>query len=274
LVSGGKEEALRSRARARARATKEAYLSFIIDRRDPINDQARARDECIDARTADAKPPTPLPLSLSLNPHPNNNKKTQYDDPDDDDYYTRGGQRRDPRFDPFPDEVPWPSVALALFLLCFGALSLTLAWLHWTQAVFGKEQAEIGFTIMGLLTVIPGVVGLGLHGRRAVVFSPPRAQPRHGRRKRSLSRDPPNPPPPTNTNRRLPQLDRPLRLARRRGLPLVGHPVLLLVQHAAGATKRRAPTLVAAPHRHRSPPPLPPFRLLYFSRRQHCALIH
>lgn len=97
-----------------------------------------------------AQPPTPTITS----------KPQQYDDPDDDDYYTRGGQRRDPRFDPFPDEVPWASVALALFLLAFGALSLTLAWLHWTQAIFGKEQAEIGFTIMGLLTVIPGVFGI------------------------------------------------------------------------------------------------------------------
>lgn len=108
-------------------------------------------------------PTTPLPcrplaLSHSLAPkqqnhqHPNH----QYDDPDDDDYYTRGGARRDPRFDPIPDEVPWPSIALALFLLAFGAASLVLAWLHWTQAVFGKEQAEVGFTIMGLLTIIPG----------------------------------------------------------------------------------------------------------------------
>jgi hypothetical protein len=41
-------------------------------------------------------------------------------------------------------------------LLLFGATSLVLAWLHFTQSLFGKEQAEIGFTIMGLLTVIPG----------------------------------------------------------------------------------------------------------------------
>lgn len=74
---------------------------------------------------------------------------------DDDDYYTRDG-RHDPRFDVLPDEVPAGSVALALGLLAFGACSLVLAWLHWTQALFGKEQAEVGFTIVGLLTIIPG----------------------------------------------------------------------------------------------------------------------
>ena len=98
-------------------------------------------------------------LSLPHKTTPENATPAQRD-PDDDDYYysSAAGARRidDPRFDPPPEEVPWASVALALFLLLFGAASLALAWLHWTQALFGKEQAEVGFTVMGLLTIIPG----------------------------------------------------------------------------------------------------------------------
>lgn len=45
------------------------------------------------------------------------------------------------RFTAPPEEVPWGSVALALFLMVFGGASFVLAWLHWTQALFGKEQA-------------------------------------------------------------------------------------------------------------------------------------
>lgn len=95
-----------------------------------------------------------------------------------------------------PEEVPYSSIALAVFLTVFGITSLVLAWLHFTQLIFGKEQAvsmpvcvmrqlspsakgchntphtlactpdrsrprqpplqEIGFTIVGLLTIIPG----------------------------------------------------------------------------------------------------------------------
>jgi hypothetical protein len=87
------------------------------------------------------------------------------------------------------EEVPRGSVALALFLTAFGAAAFVLAWLHWTQAIFGKEQAvsgraqlpaaavcvasatgsrvqfvlapascwqEIGFTIVGVMTFLPG----------------------------------------------------------------------------------------------------------------------
>lgn len=49
------------------------------------------------------------------------------------------------RFAPPPEEVPWGSVALAVFLAVFGAASLVLAWLHWTQQLFGKERAVRGW---------------------------------------------------------------------------------------------------------------------------------
>lgn len=50
-------------------------------------------------------------------------------------------QDRDARFDVPQVEVPWASVALALFLMAFGIFSFVLAWLHFTQRLLGKEQA-------------------------------------------------------------------------------------------------------------------------------------
>ena len=40
--------------------------------------------------------------------------------------------------------MPYGSVALAVFLAIFGAAAFVLAWLHWTQKLFGKEQAVGG----------------------------------------------------------------------------------------------------------------------------------
>jgi len=47
----------------------------------------------------------------------------------------------DRRFDLPPEQVPYGSIALAVFLTVFGATALVLAWLHFTQQLFGKEQA-------------------------------------------------------------------------------------------------------------------------------------
>jgi hypothetical protein len=57
--------------------------------------------------------------------------------------------------------VPWGSIVLAAFLTVFGAVCFVLAWMHFTQQIFGKEQAEIAFSLVGLLTFIPGVYGCG-----------------------------------------------------------------------------------------------------------------
>eukprot|EP00878_Enallax_costatus_P022217 GHUV01023560.1.p1 GENE.GHUV01023560.1~~GHUV01023560.1.p1 ORF type:complete len:111 (+),score=12.33 GHUV01023560.1:111-443(+) len=62
----------------------------------------------------------------------------------------------DARFDIPPEEIPYGPIALAVFLTVFGIAAFILAWLHFTQQIFGKEQAEIGFTVVGLLTFIPG----------------------------------------------------------------------------------------------------------------------
>jgi hypothetical protein len=47
----------------------------------------------------------------------------------------------DARFDLPPEEVPYGSIALAVFLMAFGLTALVLAWMHFTQVIFGKEQA-------------------------------------------------------------------------------------------------------------------------------------
>jgi hypothetical protein len=63
----------------------------------------------------------------------------------------------DGRFDTPPEEAPMSAIALALFLMLFGVAAFVLAWMHFTQLIFGEKQAEVGFTIVGLLTFIPGV---------------------------------------------------------------------------------------------------------------------
>lgn len=49
--------------------------------------------------------------------------------------------QHDARFDIPPEEVPYGAIALALFLMAFGLAALVLAWMHFTQVIFGKEQA-------------------------------------------------------------------------------------------------------------------------------------
>lgn len=61
------------------------------------------------------------------------------DEPDDSQH-----KRHDPRFDMPPEEVPTASIVLAVVLTVCGATALVLAWLHFTQQIFGKEQAVRG----------------------------------------------------------------------------------------------------------------------------------
>lgn len=62
----------------------------------------------------------------------------------------------DSRFTAFPSSVPVGSIALAIFLMLFGICCFVLAWMHFTQEILGKEQAEYGLTILGVLTLLPG----------------------------------------------------------------------------------------------------------------------
>lgn len=49
--------------------------------------------------------------------------------------------RHDARFDLPPEEVPYGGIALSIFLTVFGTACFVLAWMHFTQVIFGKEQA-------------------------------------------------------------------------------------------------------------------------------------
>ncbi|KAG1675049.1 hypothetical protein FOA52_002708 [Chlamydomonas sp. UWO 241] len=73
--------------------------------------------------------------------------------PSDSESYWR---RDDSSSSTLPSEIPTASIALAIGLLVFGIASFVLAWLHFTQEILGKAQAEIGFTILGLMTFVPG----------------------------------------------------------------------------------------------------------------------
>ena len=61
-------------------------------------------------------------------------------DVDDDDYYNNGG-REDPRFNYSlnpSNEIPWKSIALALFLLSIGSGLLFLAFFIYTGHMGGE----------------------------------------------------------------------------------------------------------------------------------------
>ncbi|GAX77094.1 hypothetical protein CEUSTIGMA_g4540.t1 [Chlamydomonas eustigma] len=62
----------------------------------------------------------------------------------------------DQRFEALTAEIPYASVALAIGLMIFGILCFVLAWMHFTQQLLGKEQAEFGFMFLGILTFMPG----------------------------------------------------------------------------------------------------------------------
>mmetsp|Transcript_16100 Transcript_16100/g.27673 ORF Transcript_16100/g.27673 Transcript_16100/m.27673 type:complete len:134 (+) Transcript_16100:135-536(+) len=59
-------------------------------------------------------------------------------------------------YDILISKPPVGSICVAVFLTLLGIACFVSAWLHITQRILGKEQAEIGFTILGLLTFIPG----------------------------------------------------------------------------------------------------------------------
>jgi hypothetical protein len=121
---------------------------------------------------------------------------------------------------------------------------------------------------MGLLTIIPGERERERESGRRCAHPPPAPlAPRCARRPLPSSSHDTNQKtrlslrPPTTTHahkhRRLPQLDRPLRLARRGGVSVVGHSVLLL----RGADSRKRERDEIAPSRCRRRPALPPPRL-------------
>ena len=100
------------------------------------------------------------------------------------------------RFTAPPEEVPWGSVALALFLAAFGVAAFALAWLHWTQQLFGKEQAVRRRARWGggAAARLPHAVHQRAAARRARVSQ--QRGPRCARAHRRAFHPPPPPPPP------------------------------------------------------------------------------
>nr|GLL17633.1 transmembrane protein 230-like [Ipomoea trifida]GMC53410.1 transmembrane protein 230 [Ipomoea batatas]GMD02864.1 transmembrane protein 230 [Ipomoea batatas] len=78
---------------------------------------------------------------------------------DEDDEYGSEARRADHRFDYSPksyDQVPWKSLALAIFLLFLGCLLLFLSFFILTGHMPGDRSQAYGLLGMGLLTFLPG----------------------------------------------------------------------------------------------------------------------
>lgn len=77
---------------------------------------------------------------------------------DDDDYIGNEG-RYDPRFEYSPgslDEIPWKSIALALFLLILGCGLILLSLFVFTGHMGGDRGQAYGLLGLGALTFLPG----------------------------------------------------------------------------------------------------------------------
>lgn len=55
-----------------------------------------------------------------------------------------------------PEEVPWKSIALAVFLLAFGSLFLAISHFIYTQHMEGDSSQAYGFLVLGILLFLPG----------------------------------------------------------------------------------------------------------------------
>lgn len=80
--------------------------------------------------------------------------------PDDEkDDYDGVGETHDPRFEYRPgafDQIPWKSVALALFLLFLGSLLLFLSFFILTGHMGGEKSQGYGLLALGILAFLPG----------------------------------------------------------------------------------------------------------------------
>ncbi len=54
------------------------------------------------------------------------------------------------------EDVPWKSVAVALFLLAFGSLFLVISHFIYTRHMGGDSSQAYGFLVLGVLLFLPG----------------------------------------------------------------------------------------------------------------------
>jgi hypothetical protein len=59
------------------------------------------------------------------------------------------------RFD-LPVQVPWKSIALALFLLTLGTILLIISHFLYTEHMPGDTEQVYGFLVLGMLLFLPG----------------------------------------------------------------------------------------------------------------------
>ena len=55
-----------------------------------------------------------------------------------------------------PREIPWRSIALALFLLTVGTTFLIIAHFLYTEHMEGESSQVLGFAVLGMLLFLPG----------------------------------------------------------------------------------------------------------------------
>ncbi|BBN14556.1 transmembrane protein 230 [Marchantia polymorpha subsp. ruderalis] len=54
------------------------------------------------------------------------------------------------------EDIPWKSIALAIFLLAFGSLFLVVSHFIFTQHMGGDSGQAYGFLVLGILLFLPG----------------------------------------------------------------------------------------------------------------------
>jgi hypothetical protein len=54
------------------------------------------------------------------------------------------------------EDVPWKSIAVALFLLAFGSLFLVISHFIYTEHMGGDSSQAYGFLVLGVLLFLPG----------------------------------------------------------------------------------------------------------------------
>uniref|UniRef100_A0A7I4BGH8 Transmembrane protein 230 n=2 Tax=Physcomitrium patens TaxID=3218 RepID=A0A7I4BGH8_PHYPA len=99
---------------------------------------------------------------MAEGPHVRYSKLSSYHDEEEEEMidppsFVRNTAHEDLRYAfELPKEVPWKSIALALFLLAFGTLFLILAHFLYSEHMEGEMEQVYGFLILGVLLFLPG----------------------------------------------------------------------------------------------------------------------
>ncbi|KAL3675052.1 hypothetical protein R1sor_025000 [Riccia sorocarpa] len=82
---------------------------------------------------------------------------TQEDVDNDREFTSKNAHHEDLRYRfELREEIPWKSIALALFLLAFGSLFLVTSHFIFTAHMGGDSSQAYGFLVLGFLLFLPG----------------------------------------------------------------------------------------------------------------------